>query len=47
MHAYVVDGFKRMLLLLNLERVFGEGFTNNLTALILKSLVEYRGLIAE
>jgi hypothetical protein len=41
-HVYVIDGFKRMLLLVNLERVFGGGSTNNLTALILRSLVEYR-----
>jgi hypothetical protein len=30
-----------MLLLLNLERVFGGGFANNLITLILRSLVEY------
>jgi hypothetical protein len=46
-HAYVVDGFKRMLLLLNLEMVFGGGSTNNLITLILRSLVEYGGLIVE
>lgn len=47
MHAYVVDGFKRMSLLLNLERVFGGGSTNNLIAIILRFLVEYEGLIVE
>jgi len=47
MHAYVVDGFKRMLLLLDLERVFGGGSTNNLITLILMSLVEYGDLIVE
>jgi hypothetical protein len=39
--VYVVDGFKRMLLLLNLERVVGGGTVDNLTTLILKSLMEY------
>jgi hypothetical protein len=46
-HAYVIDGFKRMLLLLNLEKVFGRGSTNNLIVVILRSLVEYGGLIIE
>ncbi len=36
-----------MFLLLNLEKVFSEGFANNLTTLILKSLVEYGGLTIE
>jgi hypothetical protein len=47
-HVYVIGGFKRMLLLLNLERVFGKiSFVNNLITLILKSLVEYGGLTIE
>ncbi len=47
-HVYVIGGFKRMLLLLNLERVIGGiNFVDNLTTLILRSLVEYVGLIVE
>ncbi len=44
MHAHIVDGFKKVPLLLNLARLFGEGTIDNLTALILKSLMEYGGL---
>jgi len=40
-HVYVVDGFKRMLLLLNLEKVVGGGTIDNLATIILKSLMEY------
>ncbi len=47
MHAYVVEGFKKVLLLLNLERVVGGGYSNNLTLPILKSLEEYEGLKIE
>jgi hypothetical protein len=47
MHIYVIDGFKKMFLLLNLEKVFSEGFANNLTTLILRFLVEYGGLTIE
>jgi hypothetical protein len=43
MHIYVIDGFKKMVLLLNLEKVLSEGFANNLTTLILRYLVEYGG----
>jgi hypothetical protein len=39
--VYVVEGFKRMPLLLNLERIVSGGIVNNLVALILKSLMEY------
>jgi len=46
-HVYVVDGFEKMPLLLNLERVVGKGTTNNLTTLILKSLMEYGDLIMD
>lgn len=46
-HVYVVDGFKKMPFLLNLERVVGKGITNNLTTLILKSLMEYGDLIMD
>jgi hypothetical protein len=46
-HAYVIGGFKRMLLL-NLERVLGGiSFVNNLITLILKSLVDYGGITIE
>jgi hypothetical protein len=41
MHIYVIDGFKKMVLLLNFEKVFSEGSANNLTTLNLRSLVEY------
>ncbi len=44
MHIYIIDGFKKMFLLLNLEKVFNEGFENNLITLILRFLVEYGGL---
>jgi hypothetical protein len=44
-HAYNVDGFKWVPLLLNLERVFSKGAIDNLTQLIFKSLMEYGGLI--
>ncbi len=46
-HAYVVDGFKRMPLLLNLERVVGKGFVDNLATSILRSLMKYGCLIVE
>jgi hypothetical protein len=39
--VYVVEGFKRMPLLLNLERIVGGGIVNKLVVLILKSLMEY------
>jgi len=42
-HTYVVDGFKKMALLLNLEKVVGKGFANNFITLILGFLMEYRG----
>jgi hypothetical protein len=44
-HAYVVGGFKRVPLLLNLERVVGRGFVDNLVTSILKSLMKYGCLI--
>jgi hypothetical protein len=44
LHAYVVDDFKRIPLLLNLERVIGGGNVDNLTQLIMRSLMEYGGL---
>lgn len=40
-HTYVVDGFKRMSLLLNLEKVISGCNVDNLTQLIMKSLMEY------
>jgi len=46
-HAHIVDGFKRVPLLLNLARLLGGGTIDNLTALILKSLMEYGGLTRE
>jgi hypothetical protein len=42
-HTYVVDGFKKMALLLKLEKVVGRGFANNLITLILGFLMEYGG----
>jgi hypothetical protein len=47
LHAHIVDGFKGILLLLNLERLLGGGTIDNLTTLILKSLMEYGGLTIE
>jgi hypothetical protein len=46
-HAYIVDGFRRLPLLLNLERLFSENIANNLTTLIPRSLMEYGGLTIE
>ncbi len=46
-HAYVIDGFKRVPLLLNLERVVGKGFVNNLATLIFTFLMKYVCLIVE
>ncbi len=43
MHIYVINNFKRMPLFLNVEKVVGKGFMNNLITLILKSLMEYGG----
>jgi hypothetical protein len=45
-HAYV-ESFRKVPLLLNLERVVGGGFSNNFTLLILRSLKEYGGMIVE
>jgi hypothetical protein len=47
MHAYIVDSFRRLPLLLNLERLFSESTIDNLIALILRSLMEYGGLTIE
>jgi hypothetical protein len=47
MHPYIVDGFRSLPLLLNLERLFNESIVDNLIALILKSLMEYGGLTTE
>jgi hypothetical protein len=44
---YVVDGFKKMPLLLNLEKVIVGSTIDNLTTLILISLMEYGGLIVD
>jgi len=46
-HAHIVDGFKKVPLLLNLARLLGGGTIDNLIALILKSLMEYGGLRIE
>jgi hypothetical protein len=46
-HAHIVDGFKRVPLLLNLERLLSGSTIDNNTTLILKSLVEYGGLTVE
>ncbi len=44
LHAHIIDGFKRVPLLLNLERLLGRGTVDNFITLILKSLMEYGGL---
>jgi hypothetical protein len=46
-HAHIVDDFKRVPLLLTLERLFGGSTIDNVTVLILKSLMDYGGLIIE
>jgi len=46
-HAYVVYGFKKVWLVLNLEWVVGIGFVDNLVTSILKSLMKYGCLIVE
>jgi hypothetical protein len=46
-HIYVINNFKRIPLLLNVEKVLVRGFMNNFITLILKSLMEYGGLIVE
>jgi uncharacterized protein related to proFAR isomerase len=46
-HVYVIDGFRKVLLLLNLERVVSRGFSNNLILLIVRSWEEYDGLTIE
>jgi hypothetical protein len=38
-HAYVVDDFKRIPLLLNLERVIGGDNVDKLTSLIMRSMM--------
>jgi hypothetical protein len=47
MHAYIVDDFKRMPLLLNFEKLVGKGFVDNLATSILKSRMKYGCLIVE
>jgi hypothetical protein len=46
-HAHIVDGFKGVPLLLNLEMLLGGGTIDNLIVLILMSLMEYGGLTIE
>lgn len=46
-HAYTVDGFKWVPLLLNLERACSKSTIDNLAKLIFRSLMEYGGLIAK
>ncbi len=42
--VYVKEEWKRLPILLNLQRVVGGSIVDNLTYLIIQSLVEYRGL---
>ncbi len=46
-YAYLVEGFKCSLILLNLERLVSGGTISNLTNVILNSLLVYLGLIVE
>jgi hypothetical protein len=46
MHTWFL-GFRKVPLLLNLEKVFSGGIINNLTQLILRSLMEHEGLTIE
>jgi len=43
-HAYLVEGFKHIPILLNLEILVGGGTTNYLTNVILKSLIWLMGI---
>ncbi len=47
LHVYIVDRFKWVALLLNLERVFNKSTIDNLPQLIFRSLMEYGDLIAK
>jgi len=42
-HAYLVEGFKHIPILLNLKRLVGGGTTDYLTNVILKSLIWLMG----
>jgi hypothetical protein len=46
-HAYIIDGFKKVSLLVNLKKMVGGGPSNNLTLLVLRYLEEYGGLTIE
>ncbi len=46
-HTYLVEGFKCIPILLNLERLVNIGIADNLTNLILKSLIINGGLTME
>ncbi len=46
-HAYLVDGFKCISILLNLEKLIGDGTIDNLTIVISNFLLVYGGLIVE
>jgi len=46
-HVYVIDGFNKVSLLLNLKKVVDGGPSNNLTLLILGSLEKYGGFSVE
>jgi hypothetical protein len=46
-HTYLVEGFKCIPILLNLERLVSSGTVGNLTNVILKSLIINEGLTME
>jgi len=46
-HAYLVDGFKCISILLNLEKLIGGGTIDNLTIVTSNFLLVYGGLIVE
>ncbi len=46
-HVYLANGFKCILILLNLEKLIGSGTIDNLTIVILNFLLVYGGLIVE
>jgi hypothetical protein len=44
-HAYVVENWRRQLVLLNLEKVVDEGTSNNLIVDVVCSLIDLGGLL--
>jgi hypothetical protein len=45
MHAYVVENWRRQLVLLNLEKVVDGGIFNNIIIVIIRSFIDLGGLL--